>query len=363
MPGPALSPAHQLVGHQLQCGWLVTKKLTRAPGGTGGNFGVGYIAEKEGKEAFVKAIDFVAALGSADPIKELARLTTEAEFEKEALDYCGGRRMSRVIRLVAHEYVNVGPGALDRVSCLVMEFGPADLRAHITGTSSIPASWSIAVLSDVALALDQLHRGGVAHQDVKPSNVISMSTRVPPSVGATAQSANMKLGDLGRIVRKDVAGPFDDIPWPGDKTYSPPERWYGHRPSEWQDERDASDAFMLGSLIFFVFTGTPLQPLLFREMPIAYLPGTWTGTYDATLISVVRHAVSKCLLSELTGRLHSELEGPLIQIAKELTDPDPTLRGDPRSRRRIGRPVGIDRYHQRLRALSLRAGVLERVGR
>ena len=37
----------------------------------------------------------------------------------------------------------------------------------------------------------------------------------------------------------------------------------------WNDEREASDAFMLGSLLFFLLSATPMQPLLRAEIPDA----------------------------------------------------------------------------------------------
>lgn len=358
-----ITPAHSLIGLQLASGWVLTQKLTPGPGATGGNFGVGYIAEQGGARAFVKAIDFVKALGSADPLSALAELTSRANFERDALQYCGARNMSKVVRLLAHEYVNLDPSGnpMMQVSCLVMEFGPADLRSQVGASSDpLPCSWILAVLRDTALAIDQLHRAGVAHQDVKPSNVISMKSAVPAAAGISMGGADMKLADLGRIVRKGVAGPFDALGWPGDGHYAPPERWYGFNPPDWPDERDAADVFMLGSLLFFLFTGLPIQPLLLRKLPAGFEPGTWRGGYDASLLAVLKDAQAKCLEADLAPTLPSKLKDGLLEMARQLTDPDPRTRGDPKARRLGGRPVGIDRIHQRLRHMSLSAAVSER---
>jgi serine/threonine protein kinase len=360
------SPAHALEGTTLSCGWTLVQKLPLRPGATGSNFGVGYIAERNGQRAFVKAIDFVRALQSSDPLAELASLTSQANFEREALEYCGNRNMSKVVRLLAHEYVNVDPSGnpLGQVACLVMEFGPADLRSHVKGgLAQLPCSWILAVLRDVALAIDQLHRGGVAHHDVKPSNVISMTTNVPPPSGSSNGDAGMKLGDLGRIVRKGVPGPFDAMGWPGDPRYAPPERWYGFRPPAWPDERDAADIFMLGSLMFFLFIGVPIQPLLFKRIPDPFKPNAWRGGFDPALLLVLKDAHVRCLQEDLAPAIPQSLRDELLAIASDLTNPDPEKRGDVRARRTVGRPVGIDRIHQRLRRLSLSAAVLERTGR
>lgn len=350
-----LSPAHLLVGHTLCCGWKLVQIMSRAPGGTGGNFGVGYIAEKNGERAFVKAIDFVDALSSGNPLKELADLTSRANFEREALEFCGIKRMSKVVRLIAHEYVSAS-NPMNQVSCLVLEFGEGDLRGKISSRTTQAASWKLAVLRDVALAIDQLHRNGIAHQDIKPSNVISIPTSLNREI------VDMKLGDLGRVIRKSTAGPYDELPWPGDFQYSPPERWYGLRPSEWQDKREASDAFMLGSLIFFLFTGVTVQLLLLPQLPELFKPDNWRGGYSQELILVLRDAQAKIISSSLKPNIPAQIADELIEIVRQLTEPDPKLRGDPKARRQIGHPVGMDRFHPRLLHLSNKASINERVG-
>jgi eukaryotic-like serine/threonine-protein kinase len=264
--------------------------------------------------------------------------------------------MSKVVRLIGHEYFNPSGDPMQVVSCLVMEIGEGDLRSQLKGLV-LPCSLSLSVLRDVALALDQLHRSGVSHQDVKPSNVISMERLV------ATPKVEMKLGDLGRVIRKDVAGPFDANHWPGDKHYMPPERWYGYRPPEWPDQREASDAFMLGSLMFFVFTGVPIQPLLLSKLPDSHHPNNWRGGYDDTLKVVLQDAQARVIADHLLPVLGDDVRDGVIELAKQLTEPDPMLRGDPRARRSVGRPVGMDRVHQRLRELALRAAIQERVGK
>lgn len=351
-----VNPANALTGITLVSGWTLVAKLSPGAGSTGGTFGICYVGERGKERAFVKAIDFVGALSSPDPLTELAQLTSRANFERDALAYCGDRRMSKVVRLLGHEYVNPSASGdpMQRVSCLVMEIGDGDLRKQLNGAVSLPCSWSLSVLRDVALAIDQLHRAGVAHQDIKPSNVISMSA-------AALSKVDMKLSDLGRVVRKDVIGPYDSIAWPGDGQYMPPERWYGHRPTEWPDEREASDAYMLGSLIFFLFTGVPIQPLLIAKIPAQYLPQNWRGGFDDTIVTVLRDVQARVIAEHLQPVLPAELVDSLVAMAKDLTEPDPVRRGDPKARRGVGRPVGIDRFHQRLRELALRAAILEKV--
>jgi len=354
---PPPSPASLLTGHTLASGWTLTQQLSKTPGGSGSNFCVGYFAERNGQKAFVKAMDFVKALRAADPVSELGKLTSLAMFEREAMELCDAANLSRLIRLMSSEYVNLDPNKnpMNQVYCLIMEIGAGDLRKQLSQIGVFSCSTVFAILADVALGMSQLHRHGVAHQDVKPSNVISMTDMSVP------KEAVFKVGDLGRVVRKDRTGPYDTMSWPGDPHYAPPERWYRLVPSQWTDAREASDAYMLGSLVFFLFTGIPLQPILVSKLPPLMHPGAWTGGYTEPLILVLRSLQLNIISDMLVPQVPPSLVDPLVAIVKDLIDPDPARRGDKRARAQAGNPVGLDRFVPRFRQLSNQAGVLERV--
>ena len=236
-----------------------------------------------------------------------------------------------------------------------MEIGAGDLRKQLSHLGVFSCSSVFTILADVALGMSQLHRHGVAHQDVKPSNVISMTDMSVP------KDALFKVGDLGRIVRKNKVGPYDGLHWPGDGNYAPPERWYGLVPPQWTDARESSDAYMLGSLVFFLLTGTPLQPLLLHRMPPLMSPGVWTGGYTEPLILVIRSLQLDIIADTLAPKWPESLRDSVVASVKELIDPDPYKRGDRRARAQTGKPVGLDRFVSRFRHLSNQAGILERV--
>jgi serine/threonine protein kinase len=357
----APTPAELLEGMTLpSSGWTLVERLKRTPGSSGSNFGVGYKAERTrdgGTErAFVKAIDFVRALSAADPMVELLKLTSEATFEREAMELCGSQRLSRLIKLVSWEYVNQHPAGdpMHQVLCLVMEIGEGDIRRQISRVGALPTSVLLRVLEDTALGIAQLHRHKISHQDVKPSNVIAMS-----DLAVVAQSL-FKLADLGRIVRQDRAGPFDGKTWPGDVHYAPPERWYGYVPPQWADAREASDAYMLGSLACFLFCGVTMQSLLVHDLPPAMLPGTWSGGFNESLIQILRAKQFGILASRVAPAINPAVRDGVIDIIKELIEPDPLKRGSKRARAQTGSP-GVDRFQPKFKQLRLQAAINEKI--
>lgn len=355
-PPLVTSPKHQLLGVTLASGWRLDEVLAATAGSSGGTFGVGYRASRGTEEAFVKAIDFWDALNAADPIAELGKLSKIALFERDVLEHCKANGMNRVLQFIGHEYVSVGEKSnpMNRVSCLIMEAGETDLRRLVVANGPANCAWNLQVIRDVSMAVAQLHRSEISHQDLKPSNVIEFGDVLPGG------KPDMKVGDLGRVVRKGAAGPFDSMPWPGDLRYSPPERWYGYVPPDWCDAREASDAYMLGSLLFYLFTGTPLQVVIMNAIPSAFRPGVWTGRYDQDLKPVLVSAHDEVLDTHLRPTLMPEVADDVLAIAKGLTDPVPESRGDNRARRQIGRPVGIDRIQQRISALAAKCTAIDR---
>lgn len=341
-----LSPAESLLGLSLpKTGWKIVSQLNPA-GGTGGSFGTGYLAERGEERAFVKAIDFVKALSDPNPINALAALTQLAQFEEEVHQFCTEKRLTKVIRFVGKDEIippAFGTDVTRRVVCLILEQGDEDLRRKLKVITAPSVAWKLLTLRDVAQALSQLHSHDFAHLDVKPSNVIS--------IASTLDKPNMKLGDLGRVVRK-AGGPYNHLHWPGDRTYAPPERFYGFRPSEWPDEREAADAFMLGSLVTFLFLGVNMTPLMFKRLPPNLQYNVWRGGYDSTIRSALVNSQAEVLATDLRPALPASIANEIVELTFELTHPEPEKRGDRRARRLAGKPVGLDRIFQRLQLLA-----------
>jgi serine/threonine protein kinase len=353
---PILSPKYQLRGVTLVSGWTLVEQLQKPHGLSGGNFGVGYRATMGNRTAFVKAVDFVEAMSAPDVLAKMQWLTNETQFEREVLEYCTSQGMSKVIHFIGHEYYASNPtDPLSRVSCLIMEAGDKDLRrlVHMDGLST--CAWNMLAMRDVSQAIAQLHKGNIAHGDIKPSNVIATNTA----------ATEMKVGDLGRVVRNDKSGPFDSMRWTGDLNYTPPEAWYGNipggMPTGWNNTRDATDAYMLGNLLVYLFTNASLQSLVMNEIPSGFKPGEWRGNYDDNLIAVLMDAHSKVLNKHLAQELDGDMKDAVMAIARDLTHPDPVKRGDKRARSHIHKLVGIDRIYQKFESLAARCATAARI--
>ena len=71
METPTTTSAAMLAGMTLQDGTEVLRRIALAPAATGANFSVGYVVRlPDGREAFLKAIDFSRAMAAPDPARE-----------------------------------------------------------------------------------------------------------------------------------------------------------------------------------------------------------------------------------------------------------------------------------------------------
>src|SRR6185437_7605631 len=166
------TPAELLAGLSLDGGWKVTERITAGPDATGGVFSVSYIVESaHSGRAFLKALDFSKAFN----------------FERDILQKCADRRMDRVVRAIGDGNVRTtatsGGGV---VQYLIFELADRDVRLQLSLSSKVDLAWKLRSLHHIATGLMQLHSAGIAHQDLKPSNVLVFE-------GKTS-----KVSDLGR---------------------------------------------------------------------------------------------------------------------------------------------------------------------
>ena len=332
-----LRPAERLLGLELNDGWKVIARVAFDPEKqTGGHFSVGYEVEKDGVRAYLKALDFSKAQESAQFVDELNRLTAEYIFERDLLSICEAAKLSRVIRILGHGETNVDNSLpIGRVAYIIFEMAKSDVRKYIAFAKAVDLAWNLKILHQITVGIQQLHGRGIAHQDLKPSNVLMTG------------DSESKLGDLGRAVATGRTSPHDNAPIPGDIHYAPPEYFYGFGADSWANKRDACDVYLLGSMATFLVAGASMTSAIFQRLPKTYWPrvndgGEWQGTYEAVL-PYLTDAFARAV-DDITPIVPEQLRELMIRCIRQMCDPDPRRRGDPGARATVGNPVGIDRY-------------------
>jgi eukaryotic-like serine/threonine-protein kinase len=314
----------KLEGLALPNGWKVTETVNPGEDATGGQFSNAYVVAKDGTEGFLKAFDFSYAFQSANVIEVINKLTTAYMYERDLLLHCKEKRLRKVVVAIEHGEVQVpNYDAMNgRVFYLIFHLAEGDVRRQITMHGRFDSSWCMQALRDVSVGMFQIHRQMIAHQDLKPSNVLVFSDEC-------------RLADFGRASRKGYPALHDDYNVAGDQTYAPPEQLYGFRHPEWTTRRFGCDLYMLGNLAAFLFTGVNVTSQLFSHLDEQFHPATWGRSY-ADVLPYLQASFGQ-VMSDLRGQLSGPCPAEIEGIIRQLCNPDLGKRGSPK---------GIGRYDQ-----------------
>jgi serine/threonine protein kinase len=340
-------PASKLSSVPLPNGWTITREVP-AGSTTGGNFSYGYeVINKDGRKAFLKALDYSQALKAPDPPTALQALTAAYLFERNILQTCKSRKMDRVVQSVESGVVTVDSSVLGRVDYLILEMADCDVRSFLSASRNISFAWILRSLHHIATGIYQLHAANIAHQDLKPSNVLVFGESVS------------KIADLGSASQKGIACPRDGCDFAGDRAYAPPELLYGYVDPDWSNRRLGCDAYLLGSMIVFMFTGLNATSLLFSHLAPNLRPGSWTGTYGEVL-PYLTNAFGEALQVFKSSLPSEPFITELTLLVSYLCDPDYTRRGHPRNRVGRASQFSLERFVSRLDLLARKAEILAR---
>jgi eukaryotic-like serine/threonine-protein kinase len=254
-----------LQGLTLANGWEVRQHVRRGRNVSGGTFSHSYIVERSDRRGFLKAFDFSYAFDDgSDTIAILNALTSAYEHEREVLRVCSERRLSQVVIAIDHGSVQVPdmPGPGGRVFYLIFELADGDIRSQVDETKRFNPLWSMRALKDVCLGLWQVHREMIAHQDMKPSNVL------------VYEAGGFRIADFARASQRGRPIWYDDFNIAGDKTYAPPELLYGFTHPEFGPRRFGCDLYMLGNLATFMFAGVNMTASLFTRLDLSFIGRT-----------------------------------------------------------------------------------------
>jgi serine/threonine protein kinase len=334
------TPAEQMTGRDLPNGWSVTCLIPRTGSQTGGHFSCSYNVENvDGRKAFLKAMDYTRALTAPDPATALNAMTSAYLFERQLLEECKDKKMSRIVKAIENGKEMIA-GAV--VEYLIFEVADGDIRSYLDAATSFDLVWTISCIHNVCLGVQQLNMANIAHQDLKPSNVLVFA------------GDGEKLADLGRAWHKLRISPHDDMNFAGDLGYAPPELLYGYLSNEETERRFGADFYLLGSMILFLFTGLRASALLLAELSSMHHPRVWKGSYEEVL-PYLQHAFTANLLTIQTSFTDQSLAEEVIDVFRQTCNPDIALRGDKYQKARHGSRFGVQRIISQFDRLRLAA--------
>jgi len=328
------NPAMLLAGKKLSNNWEVVSLITKHPEGTGGNFSYSYhvINTVTGEKAFLKALDFSRALKDENPLQMMGKLTGLFQFEQNVLEICRNKRLSRIINLIESGTVPAENGSIIPVPYFILELAAGDIYYQLDFSKKINHILNLKILHSVSTALYQLHNNGIAHQDVKPSNVLIF------------ENGPHKLGDLGRADLRSETTPYGFMAFAGDPAYAAPEVHYKSVSEDWVFRRIASDAYQLGSMITFLYTQLNMTAIMKMHISPEHNWNNWTQTYREVL-PYLYVALEQSIDFFKRYVDDEELAEALGELLFQLCDPDPTKRGHPKTLSGKNKTISLERYN------------------
>lgn len=333
-------PAHSLLGITTNSGWTVTKKFTN-PLGTGGNFCVRYrVNSPNYGDAFMKAMDLT---GWTD-LQDINRVTGEYLFEQKVLELCSNKNLNRIVRSLDVGRITLPnkPAPLNTAYYVIFEEAEGDVRQkHLNGIASDSRS-KFRVLHHVSVGISQLHRNGISHQDIKPSNVL------------TFPDEENKISDLGRVVDKNGESPFSNLPFPGDTGYMPIEMHFGIMDLDFST-RILCDIYMVGSLLYQMIEGVQIKTPVIAEAENIQSGVLRMSFNDALPILISAHnTVQNRARTKCAYAMDAELAQSISEIIDQMCHPDPQIRGNT-TRAKTSQHIKMDRFVGKLSNLLRQA--------
>ena len=353
MPVAALNPADELLGLETQDGWRITERLKNS-NATGGVFSTGYAVEyQDGRRGFLKALDYSGAFSSADPARKLQELTATFNFERDVLELCRDKGCSRVVIAISSGKIDIPKAMPPFVQYLIFELADGDVRNQAIERFRSDIPWFMRALHHISVGLNQLHTQRIAHQDLKPSNVLVF------------RKTSSKIADLGRAYSPDHPAPHDGAWLAGDRAYAPPELLYRSPLASKDSCSRACDMYHLGSMLYFFVTGTALTPDVVLRLPTVQRPAMVVGG-EAGFLQVLPSLQAafgdaianfkENLSIQKRGELPDEWLDQVVRVLTELAAPDPLHRGHPLNRGRPGSSqYSLERYVSIFDRLAARA--------
>ena len=256
-------------------------------------------------------------------------MTENFTYERDLLQLCGEHKMRRVVTAIDsgeyREKEEVIP-----VPYLVFEIAEGSLKTH-PAMNNQGLAWKLKTFHGALIGLSQLHCRKIAHQDIKPSNILIFG------------EAYSKLSDLGSATQlNNESKNWSEKEHCGDLRYAPIELLYKYFSPDWNTRRFGADLFMMGGILSFMVVGSNFLSLLHARLPDSQKYDKFGGTF-ADAAPFLLKAYSETL-DELRPILPSCIRGELIQVIAELCHPIPEQRGNPQGRDAARSRYSLERY-------------------
>jgi hypothetical protein len=322
-------------------GTVVAGYRVVAPVGRGG-MGVVYRAEEVGLGGRPVALKLLPPYLAADPAfreRFLREMHVAAAIDHPNIVpvYRAGEEQGRLY--IAMRYVDA-----------------LDLRRVLQAEGRLTAERTLAILEQVARALDAGHARGLVHRDVKPGNILL----VPPAGDEEAEHVYLVDFGLARSASDDLSiggvGQFLGTP-----RYSAPEQVAG------QPVDGRTDVYALGCVLFECLTGRPPFPAGSNEAVLyahlAAAPPRVTAErpdLPRGIDAVVQRAMAKAKQDRfascrelVAAARHALAQAPGAWTAPtQVLPPAPGSPAEPAPAAPAGRPAAVQRSHPALDLLA-----------
>lgn len=318
---------------------------------TGGYFSVGYIVRdsvNSAPNAFLKIIsseDLLTRSREGSPILEvMTSCLNSFSHEKMLLEQCAGQNLSHIVRLIDGGECTFKDVSAFPLFYLIFELADGNIRKFLDFSKALNEAWILRSIHNTTVGLAQLHKIQVAHQDIKPSNILVFDNKVS------------KIGDVGRSVPRISTIPAEhlNLEITGDLTYTAIEMLYGYFDTDWATKRLCCDLYMLGNLIVFYFTRVNINTMIKDNLDRTYWCPFWGGTYSGTYenaLPYIQRAFSEAVF-KFKQILPEHLAEDISVIVTDLCNPDFSKRGHPKNKVGHNNPFGLERFISKLNTLA-----------
>jgi eukaryotic-like serine/threonine-protein kinase len=293
--------------------WTVIKRRMKTADDHSGYFSACYEVENEkGQKAFLKAYNYLYAFGrSAGSADVLKFMTENFTYERDLLALCSGQKMRRVVVAIdSGEYRE--QGEVISVPYLTFEIADGNLKSYLPKAA---LGWKLQSFHDALLGVNQLHMAKIAHQDIKPSNILIFGNKVS------------KISDLGSATQFGKKSNWETAEPPGDLRYAPIELLYHHFSPHWETRRLGADLFMMGGLLTYMIADANFLSLMYQHLQDNQRHDTFGGTFQDAMPFLLN--AYHLALGQLKPSIPEPIRNELAEIIAELSHPDPDKRGTP----------------------------------